>query len=149
MKKDDVKWANGAASLNGTTTKTAATATATAANSQTEKAEPKPEPKAEPSKPTVEVKEARPSRTLPDIFKQQDKVAALRDKWETLDDTSKKLDSFKLGSESLRDELRIRDGKGTDFSTSNSNIIAKVLELLKVEVAAKVEEVENEIKAAA
>ena len=145
MKKNDVK-GDSTPSKNGAETKTAATqATATAAITNT-KAEPT---KAEQEPQPPQVKDAKPARTLPDIFKQQDKVAALRDRWETLDETAKKLDSFQIGSDNLRDELRIRDGKGNDFHTNNSAIISKVVELLKVEVAAKVAEVETLIKAAA
>lgn len=43
-----------------------------------------------------------------------------------LNETHKNLDSFKLGSDKLRDSLSIEDGEGNDFTTHNSEIITSV-----------------------
>ena len=69
------------------------------------------------------------------------------EKLEKLNDTHKNLDSFKIGSNKLRESLRIADGDGNDFETRNSEIIDKVLNLIKAEILEKVEATENEIKA--
>ena len=68
------------------------------------------------------------------------------EKLEKLNETHKNLDSFKIGSNKLRESLRIADGDGNDFETRNSEIIEKVLNLIKAEILEKVEATENEIK---
>lgn len=62
-----------------------------------------------------------------------------------LNETHKNLDSFKLGSDKLRDSLSIEDGEGNDFTTHNSEIISKVVEMIKAEITEKVLFVEKEI----
>lgn len=69
------------------------------------------------------------------------------EKLEKLNETHKNLDSFKIGSNKLRESLRIADGDGNDFETRNSEIIDKVLNLIKAEILEKVDATEKEIKA--
>lgn len=69
------------------------------------------------------------------------------EKLEKLNYTHKNLDSFKTGSDTMRDTLKLSDGEGNNFETRNSEIIEKVLNLIKAEILEKVEATENEIKA--
>jgi hypothetical protein len=71
---------------------------------------------------------------------------SLVEKHETLLETKKKLKAFKLSTDGSRDTLRIQDGKGNEFITSNSAVIADVLEVLKVSLDKKIVEVEALIK---
>jgi hypothetical protein len=78
------------------------------------------------------------------IFKVQ-QLGDLVEKHATLVDTKKKLDSFKLSSDGNRDTLSIRDSKGKEFITTNSAVIADVVETLKKSVAEKIDAVGKQI----
>lgn len=99
---------------------------------------------------TTEVKkETKPVTELPPVEDRIHKVNqlfALVEKHETLLETKKKLKSFKLSTDGSRDTLRIQDSRGNEFTTSNSAVIADVLEVLKVSLDKKIEEVEAQIK---
>ncbi len=73
-------------------------------------------------------------------------LASLVEKHETLLETNKKLNSFKLSSDGSRDTLKITDSKGNDFTTSNSGCIADVVGLLKNSIESKIKEVEGLIR---
>jgi len=70
----------------------------------------------------------------------------LLSKWQKLDDTEKELDSFGFSSEHIRDSLTIKDSEGHAFLTNNTFLISKITEMLKVMIAEKKVEVENELK---
>lgn len=78
------------------------------------------------------------------IFRVQ-QLGDLVEKHSTLVDAKKKLDSFKLSSDGNRDTLTIRDSKGKEFTTTNSNVIADVVETLKKSIADKIEAVGKQI----
>lgn len=65
--------------------------------------------------------------------------------WQKLDDTEKELDSFEFSSEHIRDSLNIKDSEGHAFSTSNTFLITKVTEMLKVLISEKKTEVEADL----
>ena len=67
----------------------------------------------------------------------------------TLKETQSNLNAFNLGSDKLRDCLEIEDSDGNTFKTSNSQAIAKVIDVLKSEVSLKIAEVETQILSAA
>ena len=62
-----------------------------------------------------------------------------------LNETRASLASFNLGSDKLTDTLEIEDGDKNRFYTTNSDIIKKVVSLLKAEVNCKIIDVEEEI----
>ena len=93
-------------------------------------------------------KPEKPTTDLPpleDRILRVNQLFSLVEKLEALQDTKRKLDSFKLSSEGSRDVLRIQDGRGNEFQTSNSAAIADVIETLKKSLAQKIKEVENQI----
>lgn len=99
---------------------------------------------------TTEVKkEEKPVPEIPPVEDRIHKVlqlSALVDKHETLLETKKKLKAFKLSTDGSRDTLRIMDSKGNEFSTSNSGVIADVLEVIKISTDKRITEVENQIR---
>jgi ParB-like chromosome segregation protein Spo0J len=62
-------------------------------------------------------------------------------------DTRKSFDEFTLGKSGMKDEIHISDGTGHVFNTSNSETIAKVLEVLKIELDSKINSCEGELLA--
>lgn len=95
-----------------------------------------------------ETKRERQIKTLKDILEKNAKIQRLLDQHEKLNQTTKKLDSFKLGSDRLADTLSIEDGDGNEFHTNNTDIIEKVVNLIKSEVELKTDELEKQITAA-
>jgi hypothetical protein len=93
-----------------------------------------------------------PGRVLSDLPPVEDRILkvsqlfSLVEKHDTLLEAKKKLKAFKLSTDGSRDSLRIQDGKGNEFYTTNSGCIADVLEVLKVSIDRKIAEVEAQIK---
>ena len=85
--------------------------------------------------------------SIKDIIERNAIQAQRIEKLERLNDTHKNLDSFKTGSDTVKDTLKLSDGEGNNFETRNSDIIQKVISLIKGEILEKVEATENEIKA--
>jgi hypothetical protein len=80
-----------------------------------------------------------------DISRHIAEETAIMERWRKLDQTEKKLDSFNVGSDTMRDTLNIEDSEGNEFQTTNSEIIAEVVELLKLRVSEKKTELEKEL----
>jgi hypothetical protein len=110
-----------------------------------------------PPKPEEEKKEGLPApsvigKDLPELPPVEDRILkvnqlfSLVEKHEALLETKKKLSTFKLSTDGNRDTLRILDSKGNDFQTSNTAVIADVMEVLKKSIDAKIAEVENQIR---
>lgn len=93
-----------------------------------------------------ETKRAEKPLSIKEIIEKHNSQAKRIEKLERLNSTHKKLDSFKLGSDRLKDSLTIEDGERNEFTTNNSEIIAKIIELIKTEVLEKVVEIEKEIE---
>lgn len=127
---------------NGTAKNTAAAAPLKVVKDEpkmlTPKSETAAEPKPEPKRGGV--------KTVKEIIEKNLRMTSLMERHEILNETSKKLDSFRFGSNRLSDTLQIRDGEGNEFRTNNTAIISKVVEMVKVEVDVKFDEVENEIR---
>lgn len=85
--------------------------------------------------------------TFRDISRSIAEETAIMEKWRKLDQTEKKLDSFKVGSDTMHDALSIEDSSGNEFQTTNSEIIAEVVQLLKKRVSEKKTELEGELVA--
>lgn len=85
----------------------------------------------------VEVLEEPKAKTLPEVMKFVQNKYQVLEKLEILDKTEKSLDSFNLGKDDLRDQLQITDGEGNKFQTFNTQIIGRVVEVLKEEISAK------------
>lgn len=87
--------------------------------------------------------DAKDQPALEDRILHVQKLSDLVVKHGKLCDTVKKLNSFKLSNDGREDRLTIEDGEGNEFSTSNTTVIAKVLDVIKEETTAKRDEVAN------
>ena len=128
---------------NGTAKNTGAAAPLKVVKDEPKMLAPKSETAAEPK---PEAKREGGVKTVKEIIEKNLRMTSLMERHEILNETSKKLDSFRFGSNRLSDTLQIRDGEGNEFKTNNTAIISKVVEMVKVEVDLKFDEVEIEIR---
>jgi hypothetical protein len=96
--------------------------------------------KREEEKPKPVAKELQP---VEDRILRVQQLGDLVEKHEALSEALKKLNSFKLASDGNKDLLKITDSKGREFSTTHSNVIADVIETLKISTAEKISAVEK------
>lgn len=75
------------------------------------------------------------------IFKVQ-QLTHLIDKRDKLQESLRKLNAFKLSTDGRNDELRIEDGEGNEFFTTNSAAIGDVVSTLKASIQSKLLETE-------
>lgn len=104
---------------------------ATAAKKQAEKME-------------EQLKQSKPINVMEAIVKVYDAKEIVA-RLEFLRDTKKSLSAFTLGRSELKDELKISDGSGNVFQTTNTNTIEVVLETLKKELDSKITNTEQEL----
>lgn len=117
--------------------------TVSATNSTQANNEGKPETKVLQLTPPEKTEKA-PS--LEDRFYKMDTLFALRERYEKLKETLDKLNKFKLSTEGRSDSIAIRDDKGNTFSTSNPDVVTKMVEWLKEDLTKKIKEVDSQIK---
>lgn len=86
--------------------------------------------------------DANEQKPLEDRIFRVQQLSDLVSRREKLQDSLKKLNSFKLSSDSRLDSLTIEDGEGHEFSTSNTAAIADVIQCLKASIQKKLQEVE-------
>lgn len=91
-------------------------------------------------------KEAADLPPVEDRILKVNQLSSLVEKHETLQETKKKLKAFKLSTDGSRDTLRISDSRGNEFTTSNSAVIADVLDVLKTSIDKKISDVEAQIR---
>lgn len=84
-----------------------------------------------------EVLEVPKKRSISEVMKLVQSKYSVFEKLEILNQTEKNLDSFNFGKDNLRDQLQILDGEGNKFQTFNTQIIEKVIQVLKAEIEAK------------
>lgn len=119
--------------------------------SPNEKENAMPEPTTEPAAPAPVAPTAEPVKkevSVHDILAKVNELNGLNKKYTYLRDIKNQLSNFTLGTSGLADSLNMRDANGNQFSTNNSEIIGKILRLLKSEVNLKIEETEEELRAA-
>lgn len=64
----------------------------------------------------------------------------LAQRLDKLQDTKRQLDGFRVGSEGMREQLRLSDNNGNDFQTYNSELVKEVVATAKAFVDRKIEE---------
>lgn len=64
---------------------------------------------------------------------------------EFLRDTKKSLAAFSLGRSELKDELKLSDGNGNVFQTTNSETVSMVLDLLKTKLDERITNTEQQL----
>ncbi|HYF02891.1 MAG TPA: hypothetical protein VEC36_05915 [Patescibacteria group bacterium] len=84
--------------------------------------------------------------TVHERFDRLEKFQLLKEKFEKVDKSVKTLENFKISSDNQSDELKVTSS-GKTFSTTNSAVINKVMQLLTDELKAKFDEVKREVEA--
>lgn len=71
----------------------------------------------------------------------------LIDKWRKLQESSRSLQTFKLSSDGLSNQLLFRDlTTGNEFKTYNSAVISRVIEVIRTTLSEKISEIEDQIR---
>jgi len=92
------------------------------------------------------VEEAARKLTLEERIQRVEDLSMLIDRWKTLNDSRRKLQTFQIGADSLSSVISLRDANGNEFKTSNSAVITSVIDEMKRTLDAKVHDVEEQIK---
>jgi len=92
-----------------------------------------------------EEKVEEPARklTLEERIQRVEDLSMLIDRWKTLNDSRRKLQTFQIGADSLSSVISLRDANGNEFKTSNSAVISSVIDEMKRTLDTKVRDVEE------
>jgi hypothetical protein len=83
--------------------------------------------------------------TLDEKIQKVEDLSLMIDRWRTLSDSRRKLQTFQIGADSLSSTILLKDGAGNEFRTSNSTVITTVIDEMKRTLDVKVREVEEMI----
>lgn len=83
--------------------------------------------------------------SLEERIQRVEDLSMLIDRWKTLNDSRRKLQTFQIGADSLSSVISLRDANGNEFKTSNSAVIGSVIDEMKRTLDGKVKEVEEQI----
>jgi len=72
-------------------------------------------------------------------------LTLLIDRWRTLNESRRKLQTFQIGADSLSSVILLRDAAWNEFKTSNSSVITSVIDEMKRTLDGKVKDVEEQI----
>lgn len=97
------------------------------------------------AQPQEEAKQETPAITVEAQLKKLTSLTHLNEKREKLLTTSDNLNGFRHASDERTNVLTIDDGKGCEFHTYNPRIIAKVVDMLKVDIDESMTSIDNEI----
>lgn len=89
------------------------------------------------------VEEAARKLTLEERIQKVEDLSMLIDRWKTLNDSRRKLQTFQIGADSMSSVISLRDANGNEFKTSNSAVISSVIDEMKRTLDAKVHDVEE------
>ena len=89
------------------------------------------------------VEEAARKMTLEERIQRVEDLSMLIDRWKTLNDSRRKLQTFQIGADSLSSVISLRDANGNEFKTSNSAVITSVIDEMKRTLDVKVHDVEE------
>ena len=89
--------------------------------------------------------EAPRKLTLDERIQRVEDLSLLIDRWKTLNDSRRKLQTFQIGADSLSSVISLRDSNGNEFKTSNSAVITSVIDEMKRTLDVKVRDVEEQI----
>ena len=84
--------------------------------------------------------------TLDEKIQRIEDLTLLVERWRSLNDSRRKLQTFQIGADSLSSTMMLKDSSGNEFRTSNSAVIASVIDEMKRTLDIKVREVEDQIK---
>lgn len=91
------------------------------------------------------LEEAARKLTLEERIQRVEDLSMLIDRWKTLNESRRKLQTFQIGADSLSSVISLRDANGNEFKTSNSAVITSVIDEMKRTLDAKVRDVEEQI----
>ena len=83
--------------------------------------------------------------SLDEKIQRVEDLTLLIDRWRTLNEQRRKLQTFQIGADSLSSVILLRDAAGNEFKTSNSSVITSVIDEMKRTLDVKVREVEEQI----
>ena len=83
--------------------------------------------------------------SLDEKIQRVEDLTLMIDRWRTLSESRRKLQTFQIGADSLSSVILLRDAAGNEFKTSNSSVITSVIDEMKRTLEAKVKEVEEQI----
>ena len=91
--------------------------------------------------------EAEPELTLEQKINKVEDLSMLIDKWRKLIDSRRNLQTFKLSTDGMSNNLRLVDTtSGHEFKTYNSAVISRVLEVIRLTLDERISEVEAQIR---
>ena len=96
---------------------------------------------------TIVKKETEEPRrlSLDEKIQKVEDLTLMIDRWRTLNESRRKLQTFQIGADSLSSVILLRDAAGNEFKTSNSTVITAVIDEMKRTLDVKVKEVEEQI----
>jgi len=83
--------------------------------------------------------------TLDERIQRVEDLTMLIDRWRTLSESRRKLQTFNIGADSMSSVIMLKDAAGNEFKTSNSAVIASVIDEMKRTLDGKVREIESQI----
>ncbi len=83
--------------------------------------------------------------SLDEKIQRVEDLTLMIDRWRTLSESRRKLQTFQIGADSLSSVILLRDAAGNEFKTSNSSVITSVIDEMKRTLDSKVKEVEEQI----
>ena len=83
--------------------------------------------------------------SLDEKIQRVEDLTLMIDRWRTLSESRRKLQTFQIGADSLSSVILLRDAAGNEFKTSNSSVITSVIDEMKRTLEAKFREVEEQI----
>jgi len=107
--------------------------------------EPRPAPIPDPAPAPAPAPE--PELTLEQKINKVEDLTMVIDKWRKLIDSRRNLQTFKLSTDGMSNNLRLIDTtSGHEFKTYNSAVISSVLEVIRKTLDEKITEVEGQIR---
>ncbi|MBW8333289.1 MAG: hypothetical protein K0M40_14780 [Prolixibacteraceae bacterium] len=92
-----------------------------------------------------QVEEAARKLTLEERIQKVEDLSMLIERWKTLNDSRRKLQTFQIGADSLSSVVALRDANGNEFKTSNSAVVTSVIDEMKRTLDIKIRDVESQI----
>jgi hypothetical protein len=92
-----------------------------------------------------QVEEAARKLTLEERIQKVEDLSMLIERWKTLNDSRRKLQTFQIGADSLSSVVALRDANGNEFKTSNSAVVTSVIDEMKRTLDIKILDVESQI----
>ncbi len=88
-----------------------------------------------------------PELTLEQRISVVEDLTMLIDKWRKLQESYRNLQSFKIGTDGMSTQLLLRDTvSGREFKTSNSMVVSRILDEIRLILLSRITEVEDQIR---